>query len=167
MLKGVRGYKGTIMRDEVYKTVLNFYQPNGPGTRGASAFYVMNNDVGNQDTMGGTHWVALALLPEDVMVFDSYGRPPMQELVSAIQNVLDKYGDRGYTPELWGQHQFLPIHYSTVQYQPDKSVACGYYAVYAIKNWSKHRTILDFTKPLEPRDSYRNDLIVMNFDENK
>lgn len=105
-----------------------------------SGYYVINLD----DSVGeGTHWVVLYVRGgnKSAWYFESFGLRPPQEIV-----------DMG-----------IPFVYSSSQYQPLKSVLCGYYCIYFIRECSDGRDLYDITKVFDTRDKRGNDNIIRSY----
>ena len=88
-----------IMRDQIPKISLDQYP------------YILNMDK----TKGpGTHWVMFRRKHKSILYFDSFGRPPPQELVDLAQN------------------KHMKLLYTDNEIQSIRSVACGYFAIVAV-----------------------------------
>ena len=102
----------------------------------------------NYDSMdgNGTHWVAYANYPkeEHVIFFDSFGVIPGAE----IQHFLKTSGKE--------------IAYSTGQIQDMKSIMCGYYCVYVLKELSKGRAFEDILSEFDSTPSAKNEKLIKN-----
>ena len=98
--------------------------------------FVINLDIQKNS---GTHWVC-AIRGDKNVYFDSFGLVPPESIVS------------------WMDDDF---YFSDVQYQPDTSEACGYYAVYMIKEVSKGRNPLEVLNDFEQHPSTYNDDVVV------
>ena len=79
----------------------------------------------------GTHWVSVIIEPNRLLYFDSFGLIPPYELI----NLRSEY------------------YYNFLQYQPIKSLLCGYYCLYFLNEFNKLEkldSIKKFNKFIEP-----------------
>lgn len=73
----------------------------------------------------GTHWTALVNQSNINMYFDSFGMPPPSEFERNVD------------------------YYSTIDYQPESSSKCGYYAMKVVKDCLSGQDFVDVLKQFD------------------
>ena len=118
-------FNGAYSRDNLPKTVKN----------GA---YVINLD---EYADIGTHWVALYVLNNEVIYFDSFGIEHIpKEIVKFIRN--------------------KNIKANIFSLQAYHSIMCGYFCIKFINYMFKGKTLVDFTSLFSPNVFKKNDKII-------
>ena len=120
----VKNFNGVYSRDNIgkYKT----------------GFYILNMD---DVEGGGTHWVAMNVRSNIIDYFDSFGMPPLKEIV-------DKK---------------FKYQYNNIQYQSNNSVLCGYWAIYFINEGSKRKPYYEILQPLSITNTKFNENFLINY----
>lgn len=98
-LKKSKYYRGFVMNDEIFRKINPNIQPSS---------YILNYDNSN---MSGSHWVGLYIDNDTLEYFDSFGVPPLQNII-----------------ELAKEHKKKLI-YNDKMLQPLESVICGQLSV--------------------------------------
>lgn len=95
----------------------------------------------------GTHWVALYKNKDGskVFYFDSYGFPPVQEIVDIYKKHKNK------------------IVYSSNKIQKDNSIMCGYYAMMFIREMYKDKNMYDFIYNFDITSTDNNENLVKKY----
>lgn len=87
--------------------------------------FVINTD---KSTGPGTHWVCCIKKQGVILYFDSYGLPPLQNLID---------------------NKTCKIQYSTSKIQPDNSIICGHLCVDFIKKIRNGQKMYDIIHSFE------------------
>jgi len=90
---------------------------------------------------GGTHWVAMNVRSNIIDYFDSFGMPPLKEIV-------DKK---------------FKYQYNNIQYQSNNSVLCGYWAIYFINEGFKGKPYYEILQPLSVVDTKYNENFIIKY----
>ena len=107
ILKNTPGYLGTYARDELNNLKISHYP----------SFIIVNLDLRKQN---GSHWIAIAMFPNDVYICDSLGAlMPTPHFPSQLINFLYRVS-------------FQRRLHITRRLQADNSTNCGLYCIYFI-----------------------------------
>ena len=113
ILKNTPGYLGTYARDELNNLKISHYP----------SFIIVNLDLRKQN---GSHWIAIAMFPNDVYICDSLGAlMPTPHFPSQLINFLYRVS-------------FQRRLHITRRLQADNSTNCGLYCIYFIQMMVKN-----------------------------
>ena len=97
--------------------------------------FIINLDASHKP---GSHWTAVAFSTRSAIYFDSYGRPPPDEILTFIERNSRQY------------------EYSKLKYQGNDSTACGYFCMLFVSMANKRA----FFKLLKDCNHKANDHVI-------
>ena len=128
------------MYKEVGKKYNGCYARNDLPNELINGYYVLNLD--NKGSPG-THWVGMKVDYKEIIYFDSFGFICPNEIII-------RRGNR-------------EILYSTHEIQNVRSVACGFYVIYFLKELKNGRNKLDILLDFDNNSSIANDQLLKKF----
>ena len=95
--------------------------------------------------MNGSHWVATYVKNKIVNYFDSFGMPPLQEVVNHARK------------------NNLTLLHQNNQIQNIYTTTCGYFCLYFLNEMNKGRSYFDLLKVFNIHDTMKNEKIISNY----